>query len=93
MEKNKRKKIKVYKSLTGLRAQLIDDGGRVLLGRYFKFSHQGMPVEQSFAFGEEFGKAALQIKEKMVIYDRSKSRYHGQVKSFAEGLRKAGLNF
>ena len=93
MNQNIRKKIKVSKSLTGLRAQLLDYDGKVIVGRYFKFASGKTPVEQSSVFGEEFGKIVLQKKEKIVCFDRSKSRYQGQIKSFAEGLRKAGLDF
>lgn len=88
-----RKKIKVFKSLTGIRAQLLDADGAVLVGRYFKFDLKTKPVEQAGLFGETFGKLVVEIKQSHVVFDRSKSRYHGQVKSFAEGLRKAGLEF
>lgn len=92
MEKELRKTIKIYKSLTGIRAQLLD-GGKVLVGRYFKYSSKSKPVEQSFAFGEEFGKLVKATKITLIAFDRSGSRYHGRVKSFADGLRKAGLEF
>jgi len=92
MKNDIRKTVKIYKSLTGIRAQLLD-GGNVLAGRYFKFVAKKKPVEQAVAFGEEFGKLVKESKQSKIVFDRSKSRYHGQVKSFAEGLRKAGLEF
>lgn len=92
MTKENRKKVKIYKSLTGIRAQLLD-GGQVLVGKYFKFADKKSPVEQAAVFGEEFGKSVKGLKESKIIFDRSKSRYHGQVKAFADGLRKAGLEF
>jgi len=92
MKNDIRKTVKIYKSLTGIRAQLLD-GGNVLAGRYYKFVENKSPVEQAATFGVEFGKLVREAKESKIVFDRSKSRYHGQVKSFAEGLRKAGLEF
>lgn len=52
------------------------------------------PVELVGLMGEELGKT---LKEKKITssiaYDRSGYIYHGKVKAFADGLRKAGLTF
>lgn len=93
MEKTTRKKIKIYKSLTGLRAQLLNNDGTVGVGRYFKYSGKMKPVDESFAFGETFGELVKKLKCTKIVFDRSGSRYQGRIKSFADGLRKAGLEF
>lgn len=92
MKNDKRKIVKIYKSLTGIRAQLLDSGD-VMVGRYYKFTDKKSPADQSAVFGEDFGRLVKEAKESRIVFDRSKSRYHGQVKSFADGLRKAGLEF
>jgi large subunit ribosomal protein L18 len=41
----------------------------------------------------ELGKLALEKSITDVFFDRGQYLYHGRVKSLAEGLREAGLNF
>ena len=38
-------------------------------------------------------KKVLSAGIKNVVFDRSGYKYHGKVKSFAEGAREGGLNF
>lgn len=87
-----RSQIKIYKSLNALEAQVIV-GGKTILGKKFMFSGKETPVDQSFKAGEEFAKLAQGKKIKMIRFDRNGFKYHGRVKAFAEGMRKAGLEF
>ena len=48
-------------------------------------------VEQSFEVGFKLGEKALGKGIKQVCFDRGGYLYHGRVKAFAEGARKAGL--
>lgn len=43
--------------------------------------------------GEEFGKNLKDKKIKKTVFDRGGYKYHGRVKSAAEGARSAGLEF
>lgn len=43
--------------------------------------------------GEEIAKQALSVGIKCVCFDRNRYKFHGRVKSLAEGARKAGLVF
>lgn len=43
--------------------------------------------------GEEVGAQLSKAGIKQVVFDRNGRRYHGTVKAFAEGVRKAGVNF
>jgi large subunit ribosomal protein L18 len=87
-----RSQVKIYKSLNAIEAQILDSG-KTLLGKKFKFAAGTKPVEQSFKAGEEFGKLAQDKKIKIIRFDRNGFKYHGRVKAFAEGMRKAGLEF
>jgi len=95
-----RPRLIVKRSLKNISAQIIDDTVNKTL---FSLSSQDKEVKQKFAqagnqkaaefFGEVF---ARRIKEKgitQVIFDRAGYLYHGRVKSFAEALRKGGLQF
>jgi large subunit ribosomal protein L18 len=91
MEKT-RLSLKVYRSNTGIEAQLIIDVKKSI-GQKFKFSKNSKPVSEAKKFGEEFGKKIVKAGYDLIAYDRGKSLYHGVVKEFAEGLRSAGVKF
>jgi len=90
--KNNRLIIKVVKSNRAINAQLVDLD-RVLVGQRFVFSKGKTPVEQSKLFGEDFGKKVIKATSSKITFDRGRFLYHGKIKSFAEGLRSAGLDF
>ena len=46
---------------------------------------------QSVAAGEAFAKAALAKGIKTAVFDRRSSKFHGRVKGFADGAKKAGF--
>ena len=50
-------------------------------------------VAGAAAVGESFGSEVLKKGIKQVVFDRNGRRYHGVVKSFAEAVRKAGVQF
>ncbi len=86
----KRNILKIYKSNRAIEAQLLKDG-KVLYGRKLIFSAK--PTEDCFKFGEKFGSEIVKMKLESIVFDRNNSKYHGRVKSFAEGLRKSGVLF
>jgi large subunit ribosomal protein L18 len=47
--------------------------------------------DQAFALGEMIGKKAVEKGIAQAVFDRRSYRFHGRVKSFAEGAKKAGL--
>lgn len=50
-------------------------------------------TDKARVLGEKLGADAVAKGIKTVVFDRSGYLYHGRVKAFAEGARKAGLNF
>ncbi len=45
----------------------------------------------SFAVGESIGKKAMEKGISVAVFDRRSYKFHGRVKSFVEGAKKAGL--
>lgn len=46
---------------------------------------------ESFAIGETIGKKAVEKGIASVVFDRRSYKFHGRVKSFVDGAKKAGL--
>lgn len=50
-------------------------------------------VEGAKNFGDKFGAKLKSAGITQIAFDRGSRRYHGAVKSFAEAVRSAGINF
>ena len=50
-------------------------------------------VEGVKALGLEFGKRLKESKIQTAVFDRNGFRYHGVIKSFADAIREAGIQF
>lgn len=85
-------RLAVYKSLTGIYAQVIDDAAGVTLvsasskGTKFKNDARG-----AGEIGKLLAKKCLEKKITAVAFDRSGYKYHGKIKALADGAREAGL--
>ena len=94
-----RPRLCVFRSAKHIYAQIIDDRtGKVLLSaRDLELNpKKGEPktkVDIAFKVGEMIAKKALEKKISKIIFDRGGYKYHGRVKSLAEGARKQGLKF
>ena len=82
----------VNKSNLYISAQLIDAAGKVLTTITDKGAKGASKSERAFAAGEKIAKTIKTKKIDTVIFDRNWYLYHGRVKSFAEGVRKGGIN-
>ncbi|MEW6674648.1 MAG: 50S ribosomal protein L18 [Nitrospirota bacterium] len=96
-----RLRLSVYRSLNHIYAQIIDDlkGQTVVsassLDKEFlkdKKSHRGN-IETAKQVGGLIAKRAIEKGIKKVVFDRSGYLYHGRIKSLAEAVREAGLEF
>lgn len=97
---SERPRLCVYRSLTNIYAQLIDDDqGHTLasastIDRELRGSINGVsPIEAARLVGQLVGERAKQAGVQRVVFDRGGYRYHGRVAALAEGARAAGLDF
>lgn len=96
----KRPRLCVYRSLTNIYAQIIDDEKGVTLvsastldkevAKELKGKNK---TEQARLVGEIVGKRAIAKKIKTVVFDRGGYLYTGRVQAVADGARSAGLEF
>ena len=88
-------RLAVFRSNTGIYAQLIDDDKGVVLAQSssLKSSVKGTKVEIAKAVGADIAKKASSAKVKNCVFDRGGFLYHGRVKALAEGAREGGLQF
>ena len=91
-------RLSVFRSNTGIYAQLIDDVKGVTLASASTkdkgvAAEKGKKIDQSKTVGQEIAKKAVALGVKEIIFDRGGYLYHGRVKALAEGAREGGLKF
>ncbi len=92
----KRPRLTVFRSLKNINLQLIDDTiGKTLVSTYQKELKldKKNKTEIAFEVGKSIAEKAVEKKIKECVFDRSGYKYHGRVKSVAEGAREGGLKF
>lgn len=97
---NARPRLCVYRSLTQIYAQIIDDEAGVTLcsastldPEVKKACKGKSKTEQAKLVGEIIAKRALDKKIKEVVFDRGGYIYIGRVQALADAAREAGLKF
>ena len=94
-KKNKKlPRVLVIRSNKFIYAQVIDDqNGKIIASASsLKMEEKIKPVEKAKNVGLQLAKKiAKDWKE--IVFDRNCYSYHGQIKSFAEGLRQGGIKF
>jgi len=95
-----RPRLSVYRSLTNIYAQIIDDRQRVTLVSASSLKLKATPKEGESArmasarvVGEAIAEAAKAKGITSVVFDRGGFLFHGRVKALAEAARQAGLEF
>jgi large subunit ribosomal protein L18 len=89
-----RPRLAVYRSLTQIYAQLIDDtAGKTLAAASSLDARDSKDKksERAKAVGSALGDRAKKAGITEVVFDRGGYRYHGRVKALAEGVRAAGV--
>lgn len=90
-----RPRLAIYRSLTNLTAQLIDDqkGHTIASVDLKKLGKKGKPVELAAELGKAMAEEAKKAGISTIVFDRRHYKYHGRVKAFAEAVREGGLQF
>lgn len=94
-----RPRVVVHFSNKHIYAQAIDDtAGKSLLyvsslAKDIRGENLSANVQGAERLAKVFGEKAVQAGLEKVAFDRAGRRYHGRVKTFADGLRAAGLQF
>ena len=96
-----RPRLSVFRSLSQIYLQVIDDVNKVTLVSASSISKEiaeqvkntKTKIAKSKLVGNLAGKLALEKGITTVVFDRGGYEYHGRIKSVADGAREAGLKF
>lgn len=95
-----RPRLNVFRSLSGIYAQVIDDqAGRTLVSassvdRDLREKLKGLKKsEQAKLVGQTVAERAKDKGIETVVFDRGGYRYSGRIKALADGAREGGLQF
>ncbi len=92
-----RPRLNVFRSLSHIYAQIIDDEKAVTLTAASSmdkdFKGNGGNVEGAKAVGAAIAKKALEKGITEVVFDRGGYIYHGRIAALAEAAREGGLKF
>jgi large subunit ribosomal protein L18 len=98
-----RPRLSVFRSLTHIYAQVIDDmSGKTLVSASsiepalkgtFSKEVRGGNLKGAEAIGKTIAERSLEKGIKRVVFDRSGFLYHGRIRAVADAARKAGLEF
>jgi large subunit ribosomal protein L18 len=93
-----RPRLAVFRSIKQIYAQVIDDSsGRTLVSASSLETDlrgaSGSKRDRARSVGALLAERAKNAGVRRVVFDRAGFRYHGRVRSLAEGAREAGLEF
>ena len=85
----------VFRSNKHIYAQLIDDnkGKTLISAKDTEIKKRDKKTALAFEVGKLIAKKALEAKIEKIIFDRAGYKYHGRIKSLADGVRQGGLKF
>ena len=92
---SERPRLSVFKSNTGIYAQVIDDVKSVTVASAssVELGKKAVNIENSKAVGKKIAEKAKASGVETIVFDRNGYLYHGNIKAFAEGAREGGLKF
>lgn len=89
-----RPRLNIYKSNTGLFAQIInDERGKTIVSVNSTSEKGKTPRERAEQAASTLAKKAGEQGIKKVVFDRGGFQYLGTIKAFADAARAAGLEF
>ena len=92
-------RLSIFRSSKNITAQIIDDAKNITLlsassvEKDIKSGAKVNKTDLSKIVAEKLAKKAQEKKITKVYFDRGIYKYHGRVKTFADTLRKNGLEF
>lgn len=90
-------RLSLYRSNNFIYCQLIDDLSGKTLGfassRMEGLAKEGTKVDHAKKVGLAIAEKAKSVGIEKIVFDRGGYKYHGRVKSLAEGAREGGLQF
>lgn len=92
---NERPRLSVFRSNTGIYAQIIDDvkGVTIAAASSLELGKKTVNMENSRNVGKKLAEKAVASGVQSIVFDRNGYLYHGNIKAFAEGAREGGLKF
>jgi large subunit ribosomal protein L18 len=92
---SERPRLTVYRSLTQLFVQIVDDvSGKTLAAASTKAVKGAKPnIEGAKKLGAVIAEKAKEKGISAVVFDRNAYKYHGRVKALADAARDGGLQF
>ena len=92
---NDRPRLSVFRSNTGIYAQIIDDikGVTIASASTVELGKKTVNMENSKSVGKKLAEKAVASGVESIVFDRNGYLYHGNIKAFAEGAREGGLKF
>lgn len=97
---SERPRLSVYRSLSNISAQIIDDEKGITLASSSTLNKEISEklgklskTEQAKLIGKDIAEKAIKLKIKEIVFDRSGYLYTGRIKALAESAREAGLKF
>lgn len=90
-----RPRLSVFRSNTGIFAQIIDDTKQSTLvaASSVELGKKTLNQENAKSVGKKIAEKAIAAGVETIVFDRNGYLYHGNVKAFAEGAREGGLKF
>jgi large subunit ribosomal protein L18 len=90
-----RPRLSVFRSNTGIYAQIIDDvkGVTLAAASSLELGKKSVNIENSKSVGKKLAEKAVASGIEAIVFDRNGYLYHGNIKAFAEGAREGGLKF
>jgi large subunit ribosomal protein L18 len=90
-----RPRLSVFRSNTGIYAQIIDDvkGVTLAAASSVEIGKKTVNLENSKTVGKKLAEKAVASGIETIVFDRNGYLYHGNIKAFAEGAREGGLKF
>lgn len=87
-------RVVAFRSNQEIYAQAVDNQGKTICS-YSSMKVEGTtsPIQKAFVVGQKLAEQLKKNSIKKICFDRNGYRYHGRVKSLAEGIRKGGILF